>query len=514
MGKRNWPAIGYGAAVFLGSAGALVLEIVAGRLLAPYVGMSLYSWTAIIATVLAGLSIGHWLGGRLAGPTIDDAKARLRVAWAFALAALACLLCLPLLRLIAAPLLASGAPPVLAILVLAGALFLLPSLFAGIVSPILTRLAVGLSPQAPGPAIGRMYALGALGSILGTLAAGLLFLSWLGSTATVIAVAAVYGLLALLFAGRRGAVALALLAVGAGLLGWGQKAGALGAPCLAESDYYCIRVQDFSRESGRESRVLVLDHLGHGINDRERPALLYSPYLHLADEMAKRRFGARGLSAFFIGGGAYTLPRAWLADDPTPDLVVAEIDPAVTRIAKTHLWLDPRPGPRPGLVIDHRDARVALQALPARPRFHVVFGDAFHDIGIPPHLTTREFHQAIAARLLPGGFYAVNVIESRRQPRFLKALLATLRLDFAAVEAWLDEEEYAEGNRVTYLVVASDRPSPIDRVAAARGIPRVWRRLPEAEWTPDPDTPILTDDFTPVDRLMAHILLEPELMER
>jgi hypothetical protein len=503
-------AIGYGAALFLGSAGALVLEIVAGRLLAPYVGMSLYSWTAIIATVLAGLSIGHWLGGRLAGPEIDDAKARRRIAWAFGLAALACLAALPLLRLIAPPLLASGASPVLAILALAGALFLLPSLFAGIVSPILTRLAVALSPLAPGPAIGRMYALGALGSILGTLAAGLLFLSWLGSTATVLAVAAIYGVLAILFAGRRGRLALALLTAGATLLGWGHKAGALRAPCLTESDYFCIRVQDFSGESGRESRVLVLDHLGHGISDRAQPGLLYSPYLHLADEMAKRRFGPEAISAFFIGGGAYTLPRAWLNDYPKPDLVVAEIDPAVTEIASRHLWLEPKPG----LVVDHRDARVALQALPAQPRFQVVFGDAFHDIGIPPHLTTREFHREIALRLVPGGFYAINVIESRRGPRFLKALLATLRLDFAAVEAWLDLDEDAEGKRVTYLVVASDRPSPVDHVQAGRGIRRAWRRLPEAELAPDSGTPILTDDFTPVDRPMAHILLEPELMER
>ncbi|MCA1909734.1 MAG: fused MFS/spermidine synthase, partial [Magnetospirillum sp.] len=52
--------------LFLSSAAALVLEIVAGRLLAPYVGMSLYTWTAIISVVLAGLTIGHWIGGRLA----------------------------------------------------------------------------------------------------------------------------------------------------------------------------------------------------------------------------------------------------------------------------------------------------------------------------------------------------------------------------------------------------------------------------------------------------------------
>ena len=46
----------FGLAVFFSSACGLVIEIVAGRLIAPYVGMSLYTWTAIIAVVLAGLS--------------------------------------------------------------------------------------------------------------------------------------------------------------------------------------------------------------------------------------------------------------------------------------------------------------------------------------------------------------------------------------------------------------------------------------------------------------------------
>ena len=54
---------GYGATVFLSSALLLVLEIVAGRLIAPYVGVSLYTWTAVIGVILAGLSVGNWVGG-------------------------------------------------------------------------------------------------------------------------------------------------------------------------------------------------------------------------------------------------------------------------------------------------------------------------------------------------------------------------------------------------------------------------------------------------------------------
>ena len=51
---------------FVGSGCLLILEIVAGRLLAPTLGVSLYTWTAVIGVVLAGVSLGNYIGGRLA----------------------------------------------------------------------------------------------------------------------------------------------------------------------------------------------------------------------------------------------------------------------------------------------------------------------------------------------------------------------------------------------------------------------------------------------------------------
>lgn len=502
---------GAGATVFLVSAGALVLEIVAGRMLAPYVGMSLYTWTAIISVVLAGLSLGNWIGGRRAASAADAAAARGRVAVALALAAVSCLGSLVLLRWLAAPTLAQGWNPVAAIVLLAAVLFLPPSLFAGVVSPILTKLAVDDAPGEAAGVIGRMYALGAAGSILGTLAAGYLFISWIGTSRTVLAVAVLYGCLAAAFTpGCRRSAAIVLVA---GLAGAGWRLESLASPCATESDYYCIRVTDFAGESGRPSRVLVLDHLGHGINDRDEPGLLYSSYLQFADELARRRFTGGRLDAFFIGGGAYTLPRAWAAAWPEARLHVAEIDPAVTRIAATELWLRPSDA----IMIDHRDARVALQSLPRRPQFEVVFGDAFHDFGIPPHLVTAEFHREIAARLRPGGFYAINVIEHRFEPRFLFALVKTLMRDFAAVEVWVDGDDLAQGARLTYLVVASDIPTETGLVRGTRFLPRSWVRLKgdqvRARVEGD-EVPLLTDDFAPVDRLMAQVLLSPEVGER
>src|SRR5262249_50101326 len=73
------PALVAAALVFFTSGCVLVLEILAARLLAPYVGISLETYTSVIGVVLAAIAAGAWIGGRLAdrlgprrlvGPTV------------------------------------------------------------------------------------------------------------------------------------------------------------------------------------------------------------------------------------------------------------------------------------------------------------------------------------------------------------------------------------------------------------------------------------------------------------
>lgn len=504
----------FAVTLLVSSACGLVLEIVAGRLLAPYVGMSLYTWTAIIAVVLAGLSVGHWVGGALAAPHVDNRLGARRVAWALALASISSLAALVLLRTTAGVLMQSGLGQIKIIVLLATALFFLPSLFVGIVSPILTKLAVDDGRHHPGAVIGRMYALGTLGSIAGTLLAGYLFISWIGSTGTVLMVAGTYAVMAALFAlaERAGILILGALAVGVGITSlWGSNVQAFTSPCDVESDYFCIRVDDYPEVAN--ARLMALDHLVHSINDQRDPELLYSPYLHFVDEYARAQLGKDGMrSAYFIGGGGFTLPRAWAhAFKGQARLVVAEIDPAVTQAAIDGLWFDAQ---APGLEIIHQDARTHLQSLPSEPAFDVVFGDAFHDISIPPHLVSLEFTEQIARRLNPGGFYAVNVIDNGQNPRFLLSLARTLGTQFASVEAWSERGQMGRSGRVTFVLLATNRPGEQQVLNAQQGIDRTWVRWPEADLRTralDPDVSILTDNYAPVDRLMNTLLDAPEL---
>lgn len=496
--------------VFLVAAGALVLEIVAVRLIAPYVGATLYTWTAVIAVVLAGLSAGHLVGGLLAGRTdVLD----LRLAGALAVAAVSTLAVPVLLRALAPRLLGGDLELPLQVALLSLALFAVPSAAAGAVSPIATRAALSAAPARAGRVLGAMFAAGALGSILGTLAGGLLFVPLLGSTRSVLLVAGLFALLALAHLLRRPRAALALAAVlplaALPLWAWGRALRAFESPCEVESAYYCIRTPDFTHLTGRPSRALVLDHLVHGINDRDDPRLLYSPYLVLVERTLRAALGEDPPAVYHLGGGAYTWPRA-LAGRARLQ-VVAEIDPAVTRIAVERLWYRPDPA----TTVLHEDGRRALARLDPALRFDLILVDAFRDVDVPFHLVTREAFALVAQRLTPRGFVALNIVDRRREPRFLAALIRTLHEVFPRVEAWLeiDQARMAEG-RVTWVVFAGRTlpfAAPLVDARAESGYAFV-RLYPDRMDLPA-DVPVLTDDHAPVEHLLADVLRRPELAE-
>lgn len=520
-GARAAMRAGYGAAFFVASAGALIMEITAGRLLAPYVGMSLYSWTAIIAVVLAGLSLGNWCGGY-----VSERPAERQATWiglAFALAAASSLVSLILLRRLSGPILDLGLGTVPSVLAITCAAFFLPAFFPGLVGPPLTRRAIAAAPGREGRVLGQMFALGTLGAIAGTLMSGYIFIAWLGSTGTVLAISAIYAVPALIFVAvgqrreargnRAGAGALAFLAaLTGGLALWGARSGAFESPCDRESSYYCIRVFDAAAQTGRPSAALVLDHLGHGVNDEASPDYFWSGYIELTDLVIRARLrGREDFAAYFIGGGAYTLPRGWAARYRAAELTVAEIDPEVTRAARERLWLDSTDGLR----IVHEDARVALMRDPGpgAARYDVIIGDAFRDISVPAHLVTLEFAEAVRAHLNPGGSYALTVIDEPRRTRFLFGVVKTLFQVFPVVEVWAEVAQLRGGGRITYLVVAGDDPSPSGRIDSRVDLERSWVRWPPHDLEPRvmaSDSPVLTDDYAPVDRLLGALLRETD----
>jgi spermidine synthase len=110
----------------------------------------------------------------------------------------------------------------------------------------------------------------------------------------------------------------------------------------------------------------------------------FTEHTAMLDALARLRAPRPEFTSFHIGGGTYSVPRAFATRGAGP-ITVAEIDPAVTQMAVESFWFDPETA-----TILHEDARRALLTRPDG-RYDVILGDAFTDVVVPVHLITREF---------------------------------------------------------------------------------------------------------------------------
>jgi len=478
------------------SAASLVVEIVAGRMLAPHVGMSLYTWTAVIAVVLAGFSAGHWWGGRLA-----EKPAPTALAWtggAILAAALTTAGAVLILPVAAGPVLATVTDPVWGITALTMVVFFLPSFFAGVPAPVLAQIAITTHARS-GPALGAMFASGAVGAIAGVLLAGFVFIGWLGSALTLVVVTVLYIASGLLFfwLGRSRGFGIAVLA-GAAAAGMAGLALAAPAQCHEETRYFCLRVDDLSADPSSPVHLMVIDHLAHGISARDLPEVQFTVHGAMLDTLTRLRAPQDDFTTYVIGGGSFSVPRSLIAQG-AGTMTVAEIDPEVTRFAAEAFWFDPSTA-----VIWHEDARRALLTRP-EARFDIIIGDAFTDVVAPVHLVTQEFFELVAARLTPEGSFLMTVIDYEDRLGALGSIVRTLQQEFPTVEVWTQAAQPAPGARMVFAVVAGQTPTPVNQFTAPAPDLMVFGALADGVVAriAEGRGMILTDDFAPIDRLMG-----------
>ena len=245
------------ALVFFSSAAVLVLEILAGRMMAPYVGVTLETFTGIIGTVLAGISLGSWLGGRLADRYSPERLLPLVLVTGGVLA----LLTYPIVTVVGP---SSSSNP-FDIVALAALSFFAPAAVLSAVTPTVTKIRLQTLDET-GAVVGRLSAIATAGALFGTFVTGfVLVAAWPSRTITFIVGAAL--VIAGLAAGR-GSRAFTSTAVIVTLATAGlATATAAAAPsaCEYETAYYCVNVDpDLDRPSGR---ALWLDTLRHSYVD-------------------------------------------------------------------------------------------------------------------------------------------------------------------------------------------------------------------------------------------------------
>ena len=171
-----WALVGCNAIVFGASVCIMVLELTASRLIANYVGQSLYTWTSVIGVVLAGISIGNYLGGWLA----DKYPPQKVLAWLFLISGLLTFSVLFLNGWAASTTRPDKMHWQLWVMLVVAWVFFLPALSLGTISPVTASMALKRSAKT-GITVGNIYAWGALGSIVGTFLTGFWLIGEFGS---------------------------------------------------------------------------------------------------------------------------------------------------------------------------------------------------------------------------------------------------------------------------------------------------------------------------------------------
>ena len=524
------------ATVFLSGAGIMTIELVASRLIARFLGSSLYTWTGVLGVILAGMSLGNYIGGRMADSARDLPR---RIAAMFFAGAAACLAILWLNAWAGSSVFLMGLSwPVRILLHMAWA-FLLPATVLGTISPMVAKLAIERAAHT-GRAIGTLYAWNAVGSIAGTFLTGFYLTAWMGSVRIVAGMALLLAALgaAYAFSARRAAAAPKRSAAGAAaglalflglfllavLPGKGVAAVAKSlklrdgpnepnAIFFAETQYQTLTV---TAEAGNPvHRLFFQNTLRHSEIKLNEPKMLQYPYHQIYEAFINKVRGKNRdpIRLLCLGGGGYAFPQALIQTRPGSEIVVVEIDPGVTRAAQEAFGLA-KDAP---IEIHHMDARnyVADAVRKNReksgsvPLFDFILCDSLGEYDIPWHMTTQEFDEKIAALLKPDGLYLINLIDAYETGGFLNAMNQTLRNVFPAVAAVSVVHEL--GSRNTVVWAAGTAPLDAEDIATWMAEPALWGGLVLteghfADLRARNGECVLTDDFAPVENLLAPVV--------
>jgi len=435
----------------------MAVEMCASRLLAPYFGDSQLVWAVLISLVLIYLTAGAALGGRWADRRPTAGALAELVVWAGLAVGLVPIPARPVLDVAAASLAAMRVGPVGGAFLGVLALFALPVLLLGAVSPYAVRVALRTLDDA-GHTAGRISALSAAGSIVGTLLPVFVLIPLLGTRRALLAT----GLALVVLGGaarwaweRRGAWLTAGLTVVLALAWWLGGGGVVRASgdliYEKESSYNYIRVV----QTGSERELLLND--GLGVHSIYNPNSLLTGHLFdyflLAPYFAAQPPSRPQPALAIVGLAGGTVARQYAAVYGPVPIVGVEIDPAIIDVAYRYFGLG-----ECNVRAVAQDGRYFLAHSPGH--YDVVALDAYRTPYIPWHLTTQEFFLLVRDHLTRDGVLAINVGHTGVDRALSEAIADTVHTVFPSVYLLDAPEDYNN------LLVATVQPTDLTALEA------------------------------------------------
>ena len=493
---------------FFSGAATMILEMTGSRLVAPFFGTSLIVWTALIGIIMTSLCIGNWLGGSVADKRPEGKLlGRILIAAAVVIAVTAYMS-----NYILNSLQGISMNIYLASVVAAVIIFAVPSVLLGMVSPFVARLAMQ-NLDSSGAVVGKLSALNAAGSILGTFLGGFVLISLFPSGVILMLLSSLIALLSVLIytgAWRKIIAVLLCLVFGGGAVisdAVGLPFSPIGVQIDTQYNHLSI-VESIDTRNGRRVRILITNpDAAQSLMYTDNPSELVSEYTKFYDLAFHYKPDTK--KVLMLGGGGYCVPRYLLSERPDVSIDVVELDPGVTEAARKYFELkdDNR------LRIFHEDARTFLNRSEHGKvqKYDAIFMDTFNSwTSIPFQMTTIETADRLRDFLKPDGVLIVNIIASIYGPKsgvfhgIYKAFSGTFST-MMIFPANAPDPKYAYALQNIILVAMGDMASTVSPAPDAK-----FAGLLSHQWlepfVPDHNVPAFTDSFAPVERytLLQH----------
>lgn len=479
------------AAVFVCGAVVMIFELVGSRVLGPYFGTSIFVWTGLIGIILGSLSLGYYLGGKIADKKPSFNNLSLIIFLSSIFIGLAIIIKDPLLLVLQNNFTDIKTGSILASLIL----FLPTSVLLGMVSPYAAKLKID-NLNTSGSMVGNLYAISTTGSIAGTFLSGFYLIPRFGTNKLLIMLSITLIIVSTLLSAKQfvkiksSALIIALF----GLLMIGGSNFISEKNEFVDIDTAYNRIWIYNRNDAKTNKPVKI----MGINNENQSSMFldsdelvneYTKYYHLA-----KHFNPNFKKALMFGGAGYSYPKDYLSKYPQNTIDVVEIDPMVTELAKKYFNLKENPR----LNIYHEDGRVYLNK--TREKYDAIFGDAFGShYSVPYQLTTKEAAQKKYDILNNNGVVVLNIISSieGKKGKFLRAEYITYKSIFPQVYLF-PVRRPINGKEVQniILVALKSKNGQVFNNSDPKlneYLQHLWKKEIDA------DMPILTDDYAPVD---------------
>ena len=508
--------------VFVAGACSLAVELSASRLLAPYFGTSLFVWANLIGLILLYLTIGYYLGGRLADRYPRPTVLYLLTTSAAFLIGLIPFISRPILGWSLTSFASYSISVFYGSLVSVILLFAIPMILLGCVSPFAIRLSVERVGKA-GRTAGQLYAISTAGSILGTFLPVLWLIPTIGTYRTffVFAVSLLLVSIVGLTVTRLGSSPPSPPRLGKGLLpiillipmGLAMltthgpikpPGGTNGGGVLLterESPYNYIQVV----KVGEETQLILNE--GVGIHSIYNPNSILTEgpwdYFMIAPYFNNPPFTqnqVRKVAIIGLGGGT-AVREFTTAYGPIP-IDGVEIDNAIVNMGRQYFHMN-----EPNLHVVLQDGRYFLQT--SSQKFDVVAIDAYQQPYVPFQLTTKEFFQEVRNHLTPTGVTVINAGRTSSDFRLVNALAQTMRSVFPNVYI-IDTARFTNSMVIgtnsptslnNFMINTGNLTNPLLQSVARESI--LYGNIREEHSR----TVYFTDDRAPVEQLIDQIIL-------